>query len=268
MGGLLVDYHYGITIREARERLGWTQSQLAEEWGVSTNYVSEIERGKKEIRDLATLRKLCELLQIPLWKVGLTEYDPFNPCNELAGSGQYGIVKLTDSPDDRISDYKNCLLEATGHCFISGTSMIHLSEDSGYLLKEKVANGTVSLLLLDPDWIATNSAILTFLDEEDRSSFHYEIRNSIRKLKEVRRSLSPHLVSRFRIKTYSTIFPHIITGFDAGTTGKIVVEVTDYVPDKFRPRFTVSNQDNSIFFDQVKRKFDSLWNNDSITKEI
>lgn len=81
-------YHYGITIREAREQLNMTQAQLAEKWpqagggtGVSVNYVSEVERGIKNISDPQTLRRLCKILQIPLWKMGLSDYDPFHPSN-------------------------------------------------------------------------------------------------------------------------------------------------------------------------------------------
>src|SRR5579883_627126 len=81
-------YHYGITIREGREAAGMTQAQLAEKWpqadggiGVSVNYVSEVERGIKHIADPQTLRRLCDMLQIPYWKVGLSEHDPFNPTH-------------------------------------------------------------------------------------------------------------------------------------------------------------------------------------------
>jgi transcriptional regulator with XRE-family HTH domain len=81
-------YHFGLSIREGREKLGMTQAQLAEIWpksgggiGVSENYVSDVERGLKKITDLQTLRRLCDILQIPLWKVGLSEYDPHNPTN-------------------------------------------------------------------------------------------------------------------------------------------------------------------------------------------
>ncbi len=79
-------YHYGLTIREGREALNMTQAQLAEQWprsdggrGVSVNYVSDVERGLKSIADHRTLRGLCELLHIPYWKMGLSDYDPFNP---------------------------------------------------------------------------------------------------------------------------------------------------------------------------------------------
>src|SRR4051812_9281224 len=124
-------YHYGLTIREAREKLKMTQAQLAEKWpqsgggtGVSVNYVSDVERGIKNITDPQTLRGLCKILQIPLWKMGLSDYDPFNPNLSERQThffeNDYGIIKLTDSPHDRILDYKNCLLEAEGDCFISG----------------------------------------------------------------------------------------------------------------------------------------------------
>lgn len=81
-------YHHGVTIREAREKLNMTQAQLAEKWpqsgggtGVSVNYVSDVERGIKHITDPQTLRRLCNILQIPLWKMGLSDYDPFNPSH-------------------------------------------------------------------------------------------------------------------------------------------------------------------------------------------
>ena len=79
-------YHYGITIREGREAAHMTQAQLAEKWpqadgrtGVSANYVSEVERGIKHITDPQTLRKLCDILHLPYWKMGFSDYDPFNP---------------------------------------------------------------------------------------------------------------------------------------------------------------------------------------------
>lgn len=60
------EYHYGITIREGREKLKMTQAQLAEKWpqpggglgGVSVNYVSDVERGIKKITNPRTLRSL------------------------------------------------------------------------------------------------------------------------------------------------------------------------------------------------------------------
>lgn len=76
-------YHYGQTIREYREQKGMTLSQLAEKWpskekiGVTPRYVSDIERGIKHISDIQVLRELASILDIPLWKFGLSEYNPF-----------------------------------------------------------------------------------------------------------------------------------------------------------------------------------------------
>ena len=60
-----------------------TQPKLAQLWpkegGVSVRYVQDVESGVKHITDQATLRKLGEILDIPLWQFGLSEFDPFNP---------------------------------------------------------------------------------------------------------------------------------------------------------------------------------------------
>jgi len=179
------------------------------------------------------------------------------------------FIKIVDTAKDRISDYKNCLMEATGECFITGTSMVHLSEDSGDVLIEKVKNGYVKLLILDPDWIEKHSEILTFLDcEEDRKEFSYEIRNSIRKLKAIKRNLPDNLENKIIIKTYSTIFPYIVTGYENKDYGKMVVEITDYVPERFRPRFTLHKNKGNDLYDIIKRKVYSLWNNTILTKEV
>jgi hypothetical protein len=64
-----------------------TQQQLADLYpkserfgggeGVNWKYIQDIEHGRKRIDDHQTLRKVCDILQIPYYKVGLSEYDPF-----------------------------------------------------------------------------------------------------------------------------------------------------------------------------------------------
>ncbi|HLG66158.1 MAG TPA: helix-turn-helix transcriptional regulator [Ktedonosporobacter sp.] len=80
-------YHYGLTIREYREKAKMTQQQLADKWprserfgggeGVNWKYIQDIEHGRKRIEDSQTLRKVCDILHIPYWKVDLSEFDPF-----------------------------------------------------------------------------------------------------------------------------------------------------------------------------------------------
>lgn len=84
-----MEYHYGKTIREYRMQQGLNLSQLAEKWpsketGVTSRYVSDIERGVKHIGDISVLRGLATLLQIPLWKLGLSEYNPFQEINDIS----------------------------------------------------------------------------------------------------------------------------------------------------------------------------------------
>jgi len=179
------------------------------------------------------------------------------------------FIKIVDTGKDRISDYKSCLMEAKGECFITGTSMVHLSEDSADILVDNVKFGCVKLLILDPDWIEKHNEILTFLDcEEDRKQFSYEIKNSIRKLKAIKRSLPEGLQNRIDIRTYSTIFPYIVSGYENKECGKMVVEITDYVPERFRPRFVLHKNKGNDLYDIIKRKVYSLWNNTRLTKEV
>jgi len=80
-------YHYGVTIREYRKACGMTQEELASVWpkserfgggeGVNWRYVQDIEHGRKCLENVHTLRKLCDILHIPYWKCGLSNYDPF-----------------------------------------------------------------------------------------------------------------------------------------------------------------------------------------------
>lgn len=182
-----------------------------------------------------------------------------------------GIMHVTGSNDNRIQEYKQCLLEAAGDCFISGTSMIHLSDDSKDLIRRKIEDGvTFRLLIMDPAWIKQNSHFLTFLPtSSSRESFHLEIENSIAKLLDIYRSLPSSHRTRLQIRKYKTFFPYIVTGFQLRSDGKLVVEITDYLPEAKRPRFTLhaTGSDDALFA-QVKQKFDSLWDNSELAEEV
>lgn len=100
-----ISYHHGQTIKEHRKLKGWTQAQLAAKWprtdgeeGVNVRYVQDIEYGEKRIHDPELLRKLGEMLDIPLWRLGLSEYDPFNPTS-LPGHGERMYQETLDVTD-------------------------------------------------------------------------------------------------------------------------------------------------------------------------
>lgn len=101
-------YHHGITIREYRKRKRMTQAQLAAAWpndnggeGVNTRYVQDIEYGVKQIDSMKTLRKLASILAIPLWKFGISDYDPFDPQG-LPGGGKLLYTETLDTAETLI----------------------------------------------------------------------------------------------------------------------------------------------------------------------
>ena len=98
-------YHHGQTIKEYRKLKGWTQARLAAAWpkvdgaaGVNVRYVQDVEYGDKRIHDSELLRKLGNILDIPLWKFGLSEYDPFHPVS-LPGQGLSMYQETLDASD-------------------------------------------------------------------------------------------------------------------------------------------------------------------------
>ncbi len=56
---------FGKKIKEARDRLGFTQFELAEKIGVSQNFLGDIERGIK-LPSLNTLIQLSNILKLSL----------------------------------------------------------------------------------------------------------------------------------------------------------------------------------------------------------
>jgi transcriptional regulator with XRE-family HTH domain len=54
----------GTNLREARERLGLTQEQVAERSGVHATEVSRIEAGKRDPQ-VSTLKRLAAALEMP-----------------------------------------------------------------------------------------------------------------------------------------------------------------------------------------------------------
>lgn len=104
-------YHYGQTIREYREKKNISLTKLASMWpskeeGVTSRYVSDIERGKKYISDINVLRKLASMLDIPLWKFGLSEYNPFSQEEAELSKSHIPDYVLLDSYVQQLSMIK------------------------------------------------------------------------------------------------------------------------------------------------------------------
>ncbi|HEX5762019.1 MAG TPA: helix-turn-helix transcriptional regulator [Solirubrobacterales bacterium] len=55
--------HFGSKLREARERLGLTQEEVAQRSGVHVTEISRMEAGKRDPK-ISTLRRLAEALEV------------------------------------------------------------------------------------------------------------------------------------------------------------------------------------------------------------
>ena len=90
----MTEHHPGKVIKKYREKRQWSQQKLADHWprssgeiGVDWHYVQKVEYGGKNIVDQLVLRKIANLLAIPLWEFGLSEHDPYNP-DAIPGKGE------------------------------------------------------------------------------------------------------------------------------------------------------------------------------------
>lgn len=240
--------------------------EFAEHANLDIRTIKNIENGETSRPNKATIRKLAKGLGMEPSE--LIENTTLQKNHKTINDDpiQLGIVKCSDRSDLRVSDYKKLFIEASGEIFVSGTSMISFSEDSAELLFEKVYNGSsVRLLIIDPDWIEENFYLLTFLpDDDSRRCFHLEVRNSINKLQIVHKKLPNNLKDNFVLKSYKTIFPYIITGFSDDDVEKCVVEITDFLPERNRPRFLL---DAGELFEMILKKFNSLWES-NITNKV
>jgi transcriptional regulator with XRE-family HTH domain len=68
------DYDFAGRLKEARQRAGWSQTELGKRSGVHAMAISRLERGDKKDVTGATLRKLSIALRVSTdWLLGLTE---------------------------------------------------------------------------------------------------------------------------------------------------------------------------------------------------
>jgi transcriptional regulator with XRE-family HTH domain len=89
---------FGELVRSYRKQHGWTQEELADRWGYSSMYVSQIEQGRRKLSSAAQLVKLADILEIPSEKL------------EAIGRGIPERKKKMGSKDDRDSEVLQMLL--------------------------------------------------------------------------------------------------------------------------------------------------------------
>jgi transcriptional regulator with XRE-family HTH domain len=57
---------FGALVRAYREERGWSQEELAQRWGFTRTYVSQIELGKRKLQYAEQVQRLADILEIPV----------------------------------------------------------------------------------------------------------------------------------------------------------------------------------------------------------
>lgn len=246
---------------QRRIALGLTQERLADILDMDVSAIKRWERGT--VTPHPNVRtSLAETLQVSLEDLAVLLE---------ALDAETGIIQLSSGKEDRISEYKQCLLAATSEILVSGTSLLHITEDSLGILAQKLETCTVRMLIMDPDWIEHHAGLLTFLrNERARQRFRYEIDASIDRLQELHSTLPADRAGALAVRAYATVFPYIMTGCQApeANDSRLVVEITDYIPSDRRPRFTLTPRGSEpVLYKLVVSKFDELWNS-SFVREV
>ncbi|HEU5374561.1 MAG TPA: helix-turn-helix transcriptional regulator [Ktedonobacteraceae bacterium] len=60
---------FGELVKAYRKQRGWTQEELAERWGYSRVYISQIELGKRKLDSASQVTRLADILDIPQEKL-------------------------------------------------------------------------------------------------------------------------------------------------------------------------------------------------------
>lgn len=77
------ELHTGTKIKELRKLNGWTQEELGEKLGVKKSAIQKYEKGEIVNLKLATIKKLCEIFQMPPAKLIFPEAEEFDKKFDL-----------------------------------------------------------------------------------------------------------------------------------------------------------------------------------------
>lgn len=66
---------YPAVLRCARDRAGWSQTELAKRVGFHPSVISKMEAGRRRMENVVTLRRMAEVLQLPASAFGLDSHE-------------------------------------------------------------------------------------------------------------------------------------------------------------------------------------------------
>lgn len=123
--------NFGELVRSYREQRGWTQEDLAQRWGHTRAYISQIERGKRKLDSVTQVMRLADVLGIPQEK--LEEIGRGIPQRKID-------AQRPEQADDAILQ----MLLAPGRDMVQLSYMLWIADQSP-ILEEKLQELTITL---------------------------------------------------------------------------------------------------------------------------
>jgi transcriptional regulator with XRE-family HTH domain len=128
----LDDNEFGKLVRSFREQRGWSQGKLAEQWGHTREYVSQIERGKRKLDKQEQVNRLADILEIPPERL------------DAIGKGIPQRQALVDRPADADDILLQTLLEPS-IATVKLSWLLWLSDGKNVAVSENLADLVVRL---------------------------------------------------------------------------------------------------------------------------
>ncbi len=128
---MLNENTFGQLVRSYREQRGWSQEELAEMWGHTRAYISQIERGKRKLDSMTQVMRLADILDIPQEKL------------EEIGRGIPTRKIEAQKPEQADSAILQMLL-APGRDMVQLSYMLWVA-DQAPILEEKLQELTITL---------------------------------------------------------------------------------------------------------------------------
>jgi CheY-like chemotaxis protein/DNA-binding XRE family transcriptional regulator len=143
---------FGSSVREWRSRRGISQEELAERAGLHRTYVSDIERGARNV-SLESIEKLAGALEISVSTLFLsgTESGEGGDGENVLPNGMVDILFVEDNTDDvdlTMRALKQARIANQVHLARDGAAALHYLFGSGSKVSSSLANRP-DLILLD-----------------------------------------------------------------------------------------------------------------------
>jgi len=139
---------FGTTVRKWREKLRLSQDELAQRAGLHRTYVSDIERGARNV-SLKNVQKLADAMAIPLETLfaGLTARPAAAP---MTTDEQVDILVVEDSAEDAhltMQVFKNCGISNRSYVVHDGGEALDFLFGSGRFAHRSPADQPLVILL-------------------------------------------------------------------------------------------------------------------------